>query len=56
LLLACEAFQNKEWHFPFWIIFFHLRDIDVFVLCNIVSQTQSLADVNLSLPGQLFSV
>ena len=33
-----KAFQNtEEWHFSFWNIFFHFRDIDVFLLCKLIS-------------------
>ena len=38
-LLIWKAFQNtEEWRFPFLIIFFRFRDIDVFLLCKLVQR------------------
>ena len=36
-LLIWKAFWNtEEWRFSFWNIFFHFRDIDIFLLCKLV--------------------
>ena len=34
-LLIWKAFENTEWHFSFWNIFFRFRDINILLLCKL---------------------
>jgi len=42
-----KAFQNtEEWRFSFWNIFFRFRDIEIFLICKLISHDVILFATN----------